>query len=80
MKTYESKITLRENNIREILAEYFGVKPDKVYFRIVEEEQLDARYVNCEIVKEMEFPIKEGTTSMPWLNRPGARSKEVVPE
>lgn len=76
MSTYESKITLREDNIREILAEYFGVKPDKVHFHIVEGGQLDARYVNCDIIKEMEFPIKEGTTSMPWLNKPGARSTE----
>lgn len=67
MKTYEAKVTLREDNIREILAEYFGVKPEKVYFTVVQTGMMDDGYaVNCEVMKEMEIPAKPGTVPLHW--------------
>ena len=61
---YDAKITLREDNLKEILAEYFGVDREKICFNVVE-MQRGARTVNCDIVKEMEFPVKEGTVDIP---------------
>ena len=57
---YDAKITLREANLREIIAEYFGVDPKDVHFTVTEMQRGD-RDVGCEIKKEMEFPQTPGT-------------------
>ena len=52
---YNAKITLREENLQDILAEYFGVDREKVRFNVMD-MQRGVKVVNCEIIKEMEFP------------------------
>lgn len=57
---YDAKITLREENLKDILAEYFGVDREKVHFNVMEMER-GMKAVNCDIIKEMEFPQTPGT-------------------
>ena len=57
---YNAKITLREENLQDILAEYFGVDREKVRFNVMD-MQRGVKVVNCDIIKEMEFPQTPGT-------------------
>ena len=57
---YNAKIMLREENLQDILAEYFGVDRENVRFNVMD-MQRGVKVVNCDIIKEMEFPQTPGT-------------------
>ena len=57
---YNAKITLREESLKDILAEYFGVDRENVHFNVMD-MQRGVKVVNCDIIKEMECPQTPGT-------------------
>lgn len=56
MKTYNAVIRLNESDLRAIIAEAAGVKPENVRFDVVE-MQRDCTAVNAVITKQVTLPI-----------------------
>ena len=55
MKTVKAKIELNEDEIKDILAKYLGVKPSDVSFNVVK-MQRDYEYVTAIVTKEIGVP------------------------
>lgn len=63
---YTATIELTESQIREILAEHFEVKPEKVFF-VVSRGQRDEDIVTCKIKMDVEVKNKEKQNNYrPW--------------
>lgn len=56
MKTLKAKIELNEEDLKDILAKYLGVKPSDVRFNVVK-MQRDGEYVTAVITKEIDIPV-----------------------
>ena len=56
MKTVKAKIELNEEDLKDILAKYLGVKPSDVRFNVVK-MQRDGEYVTAVIMKEIGIPV-----------------------
>lgn len=56
MKTIKAKIELNEEDLKDILAKYLGVKPSDVRFNVVK-MQRDGEYVTAVITKEIDIPV-----------------------
>jgi len=56
MKTLKAKIELNEEDLKDILAKYLGVKPSDVRFNVVK-MQRDSEYVTAVITKEIDIPV-----------------------
>ena len=56
MKTVKAKIELNEDEIKDILAKYLGVKPSDVSFNVVK-MQRDSEYVTAVITKDINIPV-----------------------
>ena len=57
MKEYTATIKLNENELKDVVAGYFGIKKDDVFFIIVEGGNYnEGNYVNCEIHKKITVP------------------------
>ena len=76
MKEYTATVKLNENELKDVIAEYFGIKKDSVFFTIVEGGNYnEGNYVNCEIHKKITAPKNsEVTINYP----PGVRG--ITPE
>ena len=74
MKEYTATVKLNESELKDVVAGYFGIKKDDVFFTIVEGGNYDERnYVNCEIHKKITVPeSSEATLHYP----PGVRSSK----
>lgn len=55
MKTVKAKIELSEEDMKDILAKYLGVKPADVRFTVTK-MQRDGEYVTAVITKEIDIP------------------------
>ena len=55
MKTVKAKIELSEEDMKDILAKYLGVKPSDVRFNVTK-MQRDGEYVTAVITKELDIP------------------------
>lgn len=57
MKEYTVTVKLNESELKDVIAEYFGIKKDDVFFTIVEGGNYnEGNYVNCEIHKKITVP------------------------
>jgi len=56
MKTVKAKIELSEEDMKDILAKYLGVKPADVRFNVTK-MQMDGEYVTAVITKEIGIPV-----------------------
>ena len=56
MKTVKAKIELNENEIKDIMAKYLGVKPSDICFNVVK-MQRDYECVTAVITKEIGIPV-----------------------
>ena len=56
MKTVKAKIELSEEDMKDILAKYLGVKPADVRFTVTK-MQRDGEYVAAVITKEIGIPV-----------------------
>lgn len=56
MKTLKAKIELNEEDLKDILAKYLGVKPSDIRFNVVK-MQRDSEYVIAVITKEIDIPV-----------------------
>lgn len=56
MKTVKAKIELNEEDLKDILAKYLGVKPSDVRFNVIK-MQRDCEYVTAVITKEIDIPV-----------------------
>lgn len=57
MKEYTATVKLNESELKDVIAGYFGIKKDDVFFIIVEGGNYDGgNYVNCEIHKKITVP------------------------
>lgn len=56
MKTVKAKIELNEEDLKDILAKYLGVRPSDVRFNVVK-MQRDGEYVTAVIAKEIDIPV-----------------------
>ena len=76
MKEYTASIKLNESELKDVIAGYFGIKKDDVFFTIVEGGNYnESNYVNCEIHKKITVPENsEATLHYP----PGVRG--ITPE
>lgn len=75
MKEYTATIKLSESELKDVVAGYFGIKKDDVFFTIVEGGNYynESNYVNCEIHKKITVPENsEATLHYP----PGVRSSK----
>lgn len=55
MKTIKAKIELSEEDMKDILAKYLGVKPADIRFNVTK-MQRDGEYVTAVITKEIDIP------------------------
>lgn len=54
MKEYTASIKLNESELKDIIAIYFGIKKDDVFFTLAEGGNYnEGNYVNCEIHKKL---------------------------
>lgn len=74
MKEYTATVKLNESELKDVIAGYFGIKKDDVFFSIVEGGNYDeGNYVNCEIHKKIIVPENNDTASN---YPPGVRSNK----
>lgn len=63
MKEYTATVKLNESELKGVIAEYFGIKKDDIFFTIVEGGNYDeGNYVNCEIHKKITVPENSKVT------------------
>lgn len=61
MKTVKAKIELSEEDMKDILSKYLGVKPADVRFAVTK-MQRDSEYVTAVITKEIDIPMNSVAT------------------